>query len=491
MFVRRLTVAAAFGVLSLLAPLAAHGTPCRFFGMNAGAPVWNGAIILDDAYAAAIAGAGAHAVRVNFRIDTAGQWDAQKLAQYDLIVGVALAHGLEVLGLIGYEATLEDQASWNDDPDGDGFNAYVDAFASVSELLISHFVDRVKSWEIWNEPNCWANSSYVVDPGNAGCSYILPRVFAKIFAEVYVRNQAALSAGGASLVLGGLLAHDIDGSFSTATDYLDELYAAGVWDWLDANHGRRYPWDMIGYHIYIDQGGVVSPAVLHAYADAVRATASNRGDASPITLTEIGWSTDDVTESVQAIDLMTTYGAMAQRTDVEQTFWFTFRDTPGLGFGITNASGTDKAAVAAMQASSLGCTSPRPEPSDAGSIEDAEDARERLDAEAAGDAMPMAGDGGRDDGAAHREGGARDAGFVERDATIDGRDGAEGDRESTPDALEVSDAESASAMRGAEEKSCRCGARTDAGSERSPSAWVAAVLLGIGFARRQRLCRPC
>src|SRR5689334_19022540 len=100
------------------------GVPCRFYGINAGAPVWSGQVLLDDALASGMSAAGAHAVRVNFRLDGAAAWDAAKLAQYDAIIDRVIAHGLEPLGLFAYEAVPGGQAQWNDDADGDGYNDY-------------------------------------------------------------------------------------------------------------------------------------------------------------------------------------------------------------------------------------------------------------------------------------------------------------------------------------------------------------------------------
>src|SRR5688572_12601868 len=98
---------------------AAEGVPCSFYGMNAGAPVWQGQVLFDAPYAAEIAASGAGSVRIDFRLE-AEAWDADALATYDGIVDAAIAAGLEPLGLIAYETVPGGQAAWNDDPDGDG-----------------------------------------------------------------------------------------------------------------------------------------------------------------------------------------------------------------------------------------------------------------------------------------------------------------------------------------------------------------------------------
>jgi hypothetical protein len=337
--------------------LAEPGVPCPFYGMNPGAPIWNGQILLDSAYAQAIADGGARAVRINFRIDDAATWDAGALATYDQIVDASIAAGLEPLGLVAYETVPGGQAAWNDDPDGDGYNDYVGQFASTTSVLFSHFAGRIRLWEVWNEPNCWSNPNHASDPQNAGCSYVLPRVLAKLLAETYVANEAAIVSGDVSLVSGGLFSHDIGGSSSTSSDYLGELYAQGVWDWMEANKGRRYPWDEIGYHVYVEQGQATDGATIGAYLDDVRALASANGDEHPFRMTEIGWTTAGVSEDVQAANLTTVFTTLAARDDMTSVYWFSFSDAPAadLYFGITNGDGSAKAGLDAMKNVAAGC----------------------------------------------------------------------------------------------------------------------------------------
>lgn len=353
-----LRLSAAIPALLLTGHAAAEpGIPCAFYGMNPGAPLWNGQILLDDAYAQAMAASGARAARIDFRLDDAASWDAAALARYDKIVDAALNAGLEPLGLFAYEAVPGGQSAWNDDPDGDGYNNYVDQFAETTKTLFSHYKGKIRRWEIWNEPNCWSSPDYINDPQNAGCTYVLPRVLAKLLAETYVRNEAMIQSGDISLVSGGLFAHDIGGSFSTAGDYLSELYGQGVWDWMEANKGRRYPWDEIGYHVYIQQGQATDGVKMTQYLDDIRDLATAYSDDHPFRMTEIGWTTQSVSEDVQAADLTVAYLKLAARSDVSSVYWFSFRDSPaaGLYFGVTKGDGSPKAALAAMQSAAMDC----------------------------------------------------------------------------------------------------------------------------------------
>ena len=339
------------------AALAAPGVPCSFYGMNAGAPVSQGDVLLDEELAKEIKGAGVGSVRVSFRLDGAADWDAGKLSEYDDIIDAVLAAKLEPVGLLAYDAVQGGQDAWNDDPDEDGLNDYVDSFAGTSQVLFAHFKGRVRQWEIWNEPSCWSSPDHATDPQNAGCTYLLPRVFSRMMAEVFVRNEALFAQGAVSMIAGGLFASDLGGSSSPATDYLAEVYSDGVWDSLQASVGRRYPWDRLGYHLYVDQGVETDGATMAAYLSAVRALAGQKGDTAPFSITEIGWTTLEVSEDVQAANLKEAMDLLSARADVADAHWFSFRDAPAsdLYFGLTTEGGAPKVALAAMRAAAAGC----------------------------------------------------------------------------------------------------------------------------------------
>lgn len=340
-------------VLPLLAAYASADLP--FAGVNAGAPIWNGSILLDDALAADIAGAGCRAVRVNFRIDGHATWTPQHLAKYDAIIAAARARNLQVLGIIAYESLPGTQAQWNENYNTTGLNPYVYAFAETAWLLINRYKDDVKLFEIWNEPNCWS-----VPPGsnplNAGCYYIWPRIYANILAETYKR---CLVGGGAdffeqqgiALVTGGLFAHDIGGGVNSAMpDYMNTVYGqSDIWNAFELHSGRRYPWDYFGYHFYIQQGEALLTSRLAAYFQNVRFWKSWYGDTTPIMVTEFGWNTQAVSAALQAENLTTTYDWLRAQPDVVAAYWYQWNDGDG-GWGLTYSLGNPKLAYYAFAA---------------------------------------------------------------------------------------------------------------------------------------------
>src|SRR5262249_9112576 len=141
----------------------------EFHGLNAGAPVWDGNVVLTRQMAQEFAATGTRAIRVNFRLDSgATSWNAKQLAMYDQVITNASTGGLQVIGLLLNETVAGGQSTWNDDPDNDGVNSYVSQYASTAQLLVSRYGSTVHNWELWNEPNAWSNPNYASDPQNAG-----------------------------------------------------------------------------------------------------------------------------------------------------------------------------------------------------------------------------------------------------------------------------------------------------------------------------------
>lgn len=343
------TLATSAALAGAAAPaLAAPGVPCAFYGLSPGAT-------LDAEALEGIAAAGAGSVRIELRGGAAG-WDEETLAAYDAVVDAARAAGLEPVGLLATGVVPGGQAAWNDDADGDGYNPYVEDFAITTAALVDRFAGRISRWEIWTGPNCWTNPDYLLDPQAAGCTYLLPRVFATMLAEAYRRNRALVDVGGVSFTSGGLLTDD-SGPFFSAEDYLDELYAGPAWDALEGDTGRRYPWERIGVQLYVDQLVPTDGALAAAYLDAIDAVAAARADTASISITEVGWSSMLVGEDIQAENLSAAFELLASRPDVADASWSSYRDQPAADgyFGLVTEAGAPKPALAAFQGAAEGC----------------------------------------------------------------------------------------------------------------------------------------
>jgi hypothetical protein len=344
---RRLSIAAAV-VCSLLTS-ASVSSADTFHGMNAGAVIWDGQILLTPQKASDIAATGTNALRVNFRLDGNATWNATLLNKYDQIIANATNAGLEVLGLWSNETVAAGQDVWNNDPSGTGMNSYVNSFAQNALLLADRYKNTIKTWEVTNEPNAWAINPATNDPRFVGGTYILPSVYANILAETYKQlnyydGRSILDDNGIRLMTGGLLAHDIGGGFSTAMPYMQEVYNQNqVWNAFESATGRDYAWDLFGYHFYISQGSLLSSSQLNNYFNAVRNTQAANGDASDISVTEWGWQTVGTnTQELQRDNMATGYDLMESKPYIESTYWYQWLDEPAGNWGVNSISGVPK-----------------------------------------------------------------------------------------------------------------------------------------------------
>jgi MYXO-CTERM domain-containing protein len=452
---------AAMGSL-LVASRSASARDCQYYSGN-GPGVYNLQNGLTEQYAQHVDQAGIGGLRMGFRIDTQTTWDQALFDQYDAYMAVAREHGLDVMGIVLYESTTGGQADWNSGYDSTGMSPYVQTFVDTAKLLMTRYGDQVKYWEIWNEPNAWTNSNYANDPTHAGGTYILPLVYSKMLAEVYVQANSVITSKGLHLVAGGLFAHDIGGSFSPATDYAQQVYQLGPWDWMQANYGRRYPWDGFGYHIYIDQGGATSSAHILQYVDAIQQLKVQETDYVPLWITEFGWQSPmPLTDAQQAANLDTALTTFESRGDVARTFVFKVDDYAK--WGIFDGSWNAKPAVATYTTHDMGCTHLPKEPLDAG----AEGGTTSRDGGTKGDA-----------GA-----GTRDAGGASGDASSGV--GAGDASEPGVDASGPADDGGGNGAAGGTGSSSGCGCTTTRGDGSSVGFGAVAIALAVAIRRRRR-----
>ncbi|MGE5672496.1 MAG: LGFP repeat-containing protein [Mycobacterium leprae] len=352
------TLRALLAVLLLLTAVAVAPTPTYAAGpqgIQFGRPIDDsGNILLTDAVAASLAASGAGWVRLNFRL---GPWTsdtAQFYSTYDTIVNNLRNHGLQVVGLMSNEFYPGTQSDWTannyENTGGNGHNAYIDSFGYQAARVANHYQSNVKYWEVWNEPNCYATQT---GPTTfTGCSYMYPSNFADLLGHVYTQLKY-YNHYDVQVISGGLLGHSIGDVYSSGNagaTYLTNTYSMGInhgsWNWIKANAGS-YPLDGIGQHIYITQGGTVSSTNLQNYLTWVRnayTAYEGTGTAKKTWVTEIGWPTDSVSESVQAANIDTTYQVMKSTSYIASCLWFYLRDEASWSqkWGIQHADGTGK-----------------------------------------------------------------------------------------------------------------------------------------------------
>ena len=136
---------------------------------------------------------------------------------------------------------------------------------------------------------------------------------------------------------------------TNAADYWNQVVDAGrntlAWDWMHQNVGS-WPYDGVGYHIYVGQGSSATTASVasatQANLDGIWAAVSARDDQAAqkkLWLTEFGWTIDQVSALQQAQFLTQSYDTYAANSNVAAAFWFTYQDFPNGRYGLFDAAG--------------------------------------------------------------------------------------------------------------------------------------------------------
>ncbi len=326
MMMRRLTCVAA-----MLCPAIAAATEA---GLDVGHVV-DGAVLHDDNVT--VDSTGTPWVRVNLRLDdwTAPDDDTRRgpeqltwFEAYDRIVDDYLARGIQVYALINDEALSSSQPH--------GSDAWIGDYVQNAVKIVDHFKDRIRHYEIINEPNDWAGGS---------SARITPRAYAKLLqdTDLAVKHDAGHiedRCWQVNLISGPLFSFDGNSS----ADYLAEAYDIGknqlAWDYTHEVTGS-YPLDGIGYHMYVAQGLDSSNAdvrdEMFANLGAVwNVVAGYEGADTPkqIWVSEYGWEAGVVGAQVQAQRMQAGFDAMRDFGKVALALYFNFQDFPGASYGV-------------------------------------------------------------------------------------------------------------------------------------------------------------
>jgi hypothetical protein len=167
-----------------------------------------------------IQASGAGWVRINFRLGAAfrnwtdpGAGGHTALERYDVVVDDARARGLQVLGLLSNDSWVGSQGEWTAGAaelgQGNGDNAYLHAFSQQAAVVLArHFLGRIDTWEVWNEPNAWLANPL---PGvYQGDTFLYPSNFAWLLRHVYEDTRLA-GVTGLTLVAGGVTGSNYGG----------------------------------------------------------------------------------------------------------------------------------------------------------------------------------------------------------------------------------------------------------------------------------------
>jgi len=228
-------------------------------------------------------------------------------AKYDYIVELLTKNNIKILGLLNYSTEWASSCrAWNCPPLDNKL------FVNYAVTVVSRYKDKVKHWEVWNEPD--SSTYWTAQDGLKGYCVLLKDTYTalkKIDSECKILN-GGLANGIASV---------------------NKLYDNGAKDYFD----------ILNIHIFespIHQGAIDR---IKAYPLLAYKVMSRNGDASKkIWITEIGspgvktgletgnwWLGENPDEQEQASWARDIYTGLLREEAVETIFWAYFRDCKG------------------------------------------------------------------------------------------------------------------------------------------------------------------
>lgn len=278
-------------------------------------------------------------VRLNF---IGGDWatGSATTATYNRIIDAYQAKNTKIIGLIGAQSV-----SGGYDRENPG--NFTQKFTDVADAIVNQFGNRVKNYELFNEPNDW---------GGGQSSQVTERYFAEYLASVYRRIKIDRKKSDISLNSGPLFSFDLN----NGAQYLEETYNQGKtlsgplnWETIKSLTGS-YPLDGVGYHLYVAQGMDDQAQVesqLRVNLDAIESVISSLDPDKKIWITEMGWGTGSgrVTEAVQAANLEKAYKVLYNDSMVRLGMWFTLQDFDTSEWGLIRGDGVKKLAWQSFQ----------------------------------------------------------------------------------------------------------------------------------------------
>jgi hypothetical protein len=297
-----------------------------------------------------IASTGAAWVRLNLVL---GPWSSpqdQTLFQgrtwaqtYTTMVDQFREKGLNLYALVGHEvvksspdffrAPREDMA-----PDEVAqAQRWIDEYAENFLEVVKLFHDKVRFFESFNEPDDWHGQQR---------PWIHPTWFAAMLQAIYRKVKLEVGIQDVMLISGPLQGLEVNGNVAPTT-YLRQTYQYGkqAFDW--GQPGRPYPFDGVGYHLYIKQEfnpdwdaqeqGVRN--MLRSYVDEMLSVihqAEGLDSAKQLYASEIGWPSNADTQEekeFQARNLSLALDLLVGDPAVALGVWFCTEDfDPGRKF---------------------------------------------------------------------------------------------------------------------------------------------------------------
>lgn len=317
-------------------------------GIDANAPIDErtgqiGAQVTDPSI---IAGMGVGWVRLNFIIgpwqnphDTHRPFGKSWQESYQTIIDGFASRGLRIYGLISDQALgNKPGGSLRSAPEGDlRGDAWIQSYANTFVTIVRMFGNKVALFESFNEPDDWKKDE---QPGwsDGTPNWIHPGWFATILQAVHQAVRSDPSLAHVRLVSGPLQGFDVN--MNAGVDYLRRTYEEGKFRYRWGEPGVPFPFDGVGYHLYIAEGerenvGQRLRDKYNHYMNELRSViTSAEGALKPIFISEFGWANDGSLDHLQPDAMNSALDAILNDASVALGIWFCTQDFPNKPYGL-------------------------------------------------------------------------------------------------------------------------------------------------------------
>ncbi len=254
---------------------------------------------------------------------------------YRFILDGFRSRGLRIYALLGHEAVAEDPGDrFRDAPGADPLaDPWVQQYAGNVLAIAQLFRELIEVIETFNEPDDWHGRDR---------NWIHPGWLAAMLEAVYraVRSDAGLAH--LRIVSGPLQGLQGEGKSNGAADYLDRVYQAGIGMFGWGRDGRPFPFDGVGYHLYVhenatdnmDQQALDLDNTYRAYlAQMLDVVRRQEGVDKPLYVSEAGWFSNggnrEFCERFQAGSLQLGINRLLAEPAVALVFAFCLQDFGG------------------------------------------------------------------------------------------------------------------------------------------------------------------
>lgn len=274
-----------------------------------------------------IADTGVGWVRLNFVV---GPWNSVDDPGWEQtfrqIISGLRGRGLKIYGLINCEAvrpTDFGDALRQPPPEFASQQEWIDLYVNAFASIVRRFHGDVAVWESFNEPDDWHGG---------GSNWVHPGWFAIILERIYNKVKFELGLDQARLASGPVQGLTINNN--AGAEYLRQTYREGKKRFGWGNFGKVFPFDGVGYHLYVEEGAraweeqvrqvpVTYARYLQGVKDVIQA---EEGGRRPIFISEAGWHSNGGQDVFQSQNLPLGLELLLKDPWIELAVWFCTQD---------------------------------------------------------------------------------------------------------------------------------------------------------------------